>query len=168
MSSSQQVLSEAEEDLSWEPLVLTQEKMNRLWAKFSQIPAVFDDFTRGSPKAFFEIMVSKDAMFYEIGDEVGIASAVAIRPRLDAIVHLTFFDRRLKGREKVLTDIMHEVMTKFQLRRLTAAVPCNRRIMIRYLRRLGFREEGVMRDAYLTEGRYLDMVLFGLLKEELK
>jgi RimJ/RimL family protein N-acetyltransferase len=34
------------------------------------------------------------------------------------------------------------------------------------IRRLGFKREGVLRDHYFIEGRFLDDVIFSLLKEE--
>ena len=52
------------------------------------------------------------------------------------------------------------------LRRLTAGTPASNEAMCRCFRRLGFREEGRLRQQLLLRGSYEDHVLFGLLKEE--
>ncbi len=49
----------------------------------------------------------------------------------------------------------------------TGAFPDNHR-SIRVLRRLGFRTEGRARQDRRVEGRYLDLVLFGLLRREFR
>jgi RimJ/RimL family protein N-acetyltransferase len=49
----------------------------------------------------------------------------------------------------------------------TGAFPDNHR-SIRVLRRLGFRNEGRARQDVLVDGRYRDMVLFGLLRQQFR
>lgn len=52
------------------------------------------------------------------------------------------------------------------LRRLTAGTPASNEAMCRCFRRLGFGEEGRLRQQLLLRGQYEDHVLFGLLKDE--
>lgn len=52
------------------------------------------------------------------------------------------------------------------LRRLTAGTPASNEAMCRCFTRLGFKEEGRLRQQLLIRGKYEDHILFGLLAEE--
>lgn len=52
------------------------------------------------------------------------------------------------------------------LRRLTGGTPASNEAMCRCFQRLGFREEGRLRNQLLIRGRHEDHVLYGILKEE--
>jgi len=168
MSSSLPDPSRLPEDaLEWHPLVLTTEKIRSLWEKFQKFPIAFDDFTKGDMDHFIAGLMDRNSVFFEIGDELGLAAATAIRPRLDAFVHLIMFDLRLRGREDLFKNMIRYVVDEFALRRISAAVPENRGAAGALLKRLGFTEEGTLRKAFMSDGGYLDIKLFGILREEL-
>lgn len=158
-------------DLSWRLLVLTKEKLASLWEQFKEFPVAFDDVTKGDPQHFMKVMFDPTNIFYEIYNEddvtVGIASAASVRPRIDAVIHLTMFDRRLRGREELFRDILADLFNKAALRRVTAAVPGNRATTRKLLERLSFTHEGVLREAMPFEGQFVDVNIYGLLREEL-
>lgn len=54
------------------------------------------------------------------------------------------------------------------LRRLTGGTPASNEAMCRCFRRLGFEQEGRLRQHLLIRGKYDDHVLFGLLKDQLR
>jgi [ribosomal protein S5]-alanine N-acetyltransferase len=54
--------------------------------------------------------------------------------------------------------------TTLSLRRLTGGTPASNEAMCRCFRRLGFEEEGRLREQLLIRGKYEDHILFGLLK----
>ena len=78
-------------------------------------------------------------------------------------------DRSCWGRGYA-TDAIHTAcryaFDTLSLRRLTGGTPASNDAMCRCFRRLGFHEEGRLRQQLLIRGRYDDHVLFGLLKEE--
>lgn len=158
-------------DLNWRLLVLTKEKLASLWAQFKDFPIAFDDVTKGDPQHFMKVMFDPTNVFYEIYNQddvtVGIASAASVRPRLDAVIHLTMFDRRLRGREGLFRSILTDLFEKAALRRVTAAVPGNRATTRKLLERLGFVHEGVLREAMPMDGSFIDVGIYGLLREEL-
>lgn len=155
-------------DLEWRPLVLTREKIQSLWEKIQSFPEMFDDLSRKDSNAFMERLMDRNSLYWEIGDEVGLATATHIRPRVDAIVHLIMFDRRLRGREGILKEILADLFQLAQLRRVTAITPTDRTPTTRkLLERLGFVREGVMRDALLVDGKYFNLDVYGMLREEL-
>ena len=153
--------------LSWKPLVLTREKIASLWEKFKQFPVMFDDLTKGDYNLYINALMSPNSLFYEIGDEVGIAAATNINLRVDAVVHLIMFDRRLRGREEVILEILDDVFTRGRLARVTAAFPANRTTTRKLVERLGFAHEGTLRNGMLIDGLYEDVIIYGLLREEM-
>jgi RimJ/RimL family protein N-acetyltransferase len=148
--------------------VLTAEKVQSLWAKVQEFPIMFDHFSKGNPQQFMQTLLNRTNVFYEIGDEVGLASATAVRPKLDAVVHLIMFDRRLRGREQIFHEILEDLFDLAQLRRVTAVVATAKTPTTgKLLQRLNFTHEGTMRQAILVDEGYVDLDVYGLLREEL-
>lgn len=157
-----------EEKLTWEPLVLTQERVNELWLKMKDFPAAFDDFSSGDFDAFFRQLTSPRNVFLDIGDGRGLACGTNVRPRMDAALHLIMFDRRLRGREELFLEIIRAMFGQFRLRRMTAILANTARTGIKLVERLGFKHEGVMREAMLIDGKYVDVHVYGILREEVQ
>lgn len=127
---------------------------------------MFDDFGKGDFKGFLAKLSQKNNLFFDIANGTGLACAYAVRPGLDAVVHIIMFDRRLRGREGTFLEILGWMFDKLMLRRCTAMIPADARTGIRLAQRMGFVQEGSMRDAMLREGKLVDLELFGLLREE--
>jgi hypothetical protein len=159
--------SGASEPIGWEPLVLTPQKIYDLWRKISQFPIIFDDFGKGNYNDFINKLLNPMNAFADIGPGLGLGCILGIKPRLDATVHVVMFDRRLKGREPVFRDILRHCFEKLQLRRLTAIISEDAVLAVALVKRLGFTLEGTMRKAMLREGRYVNVYIYGLLREEL-
>lgn len=155
------------DQLSWKPLVLTKEKIASLWERFKQFPMMFDDLTKGNYNLYINALMSPNSLFYEVGDEVGIAAATNINLRVDAVVHLIMFDRRLRGREKIFLEILDDVFTRGQLARVTAAFPASRSTTRKLVERLGFVHEGTLRKGMLIDGAYDDVIIYGILREDM-
>jgi RimJ/RimL family protein N-acetyltransferase len=155
------------DQLEWHPLILTHEKIDSLWEKFQRFPIAFDDFTKGNKNEFIKMLLAPDSVFYEVGDEIGITAAVSIRIGLDAIIHVIMFDRRLRGRERIFLEMIADVMIRARLRRVTAAIPEDRHTARKLAERTGFTHEGTLRKATIRDGQYLDVGIYGLLREEL-
>jgi RimJ/RimL family protein N-acetyltransferase len=150
--------------------VLKAGKLEYLWERMRQFPQVFDDVIPRTFEAFKESMLSPMNQFYEFvqgEDVIGLAAATQVRPRLDASMHVLFFDRRLRGREGVLKEALRDFAKRAQLRRMTVVLPEDNRTAIKLTLRLGFKPEGVMRKAHLRDGIYRDYHIFGILREEL-
>lgn len=153
--------------MNWEPLVLTEQKVVDLWNQIRAFPMVFDDFSRDRYDLFVAKLFNPANVFVDIGPGLGLAAGVACTPRLDTVLHLVMFDRRLRGREPVFHEIMQFFFERLQLRRMTAMIADDCRTALRLVERLGFKHEGVMRQAMLKEGQYVDVYVYGILREEL-
>jgi len=148
-------------------LILTEQKIEDLWEKVQQFPQVFDDFSKGKKEVFVERLLSPSNIFIDIGDGLGLAAGFNVRPRVDAIIHLVMFDRRLRGRESTFLEVMKHFFDKLQLRRMTSLVTQDSPMTIRLAERLGFKHEGTMRHSVLRGGQFLDTHIYGMLREEL-
>ena len=105
-------------------------------------------------------------MIFEVGDLDGMVSVSDIVPKLHGNIHFIFFDRKLRGKEQVLTGIMKHVFEAVGLRRINGVIPADRVTGMSMLRRIGFTREGKMRFAHLMNGKYIDQYIYGILREE--
>ena len=62
----------------------------------------------------------------------------------------------------------HYAFETLSLRRLTAGTPSNNISMVKCFEKVGFQREGLLRKELLIKGEYVDKILFGTFKEELK
>ena len=154
------------EKWSWEPLVLTKPKIQYLWERAMEFPIVADDFTYGNFELFMNMLTSPSNLFYEIGDGVGLVSVTNVRPEMDGVFHFVMYDRHLRGKENALKEILLDVFRMARLRRLSCFIPADRETGMNLIRRLGFVHEGKLRDGFRRAGKYIDLDLFGLLREE--
>jgi ribosomal-protein-alanine N-acetyltransferase len=54
----------------------------------------------------------------------------------------------------------------FKLERATIIIVESSKAAIKFIRTLGFQQEGVLRRSFLFRGEYLNSIIFGILKEE--
>lgn len=155
------------DDLKWGPLVLTEHKLEDLWKKTQEFPQVFDDFSKGSYENFAAKFFVPQNVFIDIGPGLGLAAGFAVKPGLDAVLHLVMFDRRLRGREPLFKDIMSYFFKHLKLRRMTAMIAEDCVTAIKLVDRLGFKHEGCMKKSILRGGHLYDTHIFGILSEEL-
>jgi RimJ/RimL family protein N-acetyltransferase len=154
--------------LPYRQLVLSEEKIKSLWDKSLKFPVVFDDISYGDFKHFLATLASPKNVFFEIGDEQGLVCFTDVQPRLSAVLHFVFYDKKIRGKEITLRAILKDVCQMAQLHRVSALVPEDRGAVVKFVLRLGFKPEGWIREAYLRNGMFLNMGLFGLLESELK
>lgn len=156
-------LSSSPETFEWRPLVASKGKLEELWAKVQELPEIVSNEPQFSDaSSFFRSISHQRSVFYEVGDCVGMVSLLDVRPKLDALLKFVFFDRKLRGKELVVRDILDNAAHIFKLHRVTAIEPSKRETTCNFIMRCGFLLEGVMRHAYLDDGEYSDLAVFGL------
>jgi hypothetical protein len=165
-TSKKETSSESPPTLSWHPFRMTKESVEVLWKRLQEFPIVFDDFGKGDFDGFLGKLMHRDNMFFDIGPGLGLACAFAVRPKLDTVLHLVMFDRRLRGREGLFLEILGWLFQNLQLRRCTAMITDGNRTAINLVQRLGFQMEGRMRQSLLQDGNYKDIEIYGMLREE--
>ena len=169
-SSTQATTSEPSpvDVIRWQPLVLTPGKLEFLWKQFQRFPIAFDDFHRGNYDEFVKPFLAPQNVFVDIGPNLGLAAGFAVKPGLDAVLHLVMFDRRLRGREPLFKEIMRYFFDALKLRRMTAMLADDATTGVKLVERLGFHLEGTMRCAILRDGQYHDCLIYGIFREEVQ
>ena len=69
---------------------------------------------------------------------------------------------------KALNAAMHYAFDKMNLHRLEAEVYDFNEASIKLVEKLGFKKEGVLREAKYLEGKYYNIIRYGILKREFK
>lgn len=70
--------------------------------------------------------------------------------------------------QEAMRLIIDYAFSELRLHRLYARVARDNEASLKLFRQLGFTEEGTMREAMRREGRYIDLLFFGLLEQEYK
>lgn len=136
------------------------------WEQLQQFPIVFDDYNRGNIKSFYDKLLDPRNIILDIGPGKGIAAGFMVRPKLDMVLHLVMYDRRIKGREATYREMIRYFFDNLELRRMSAIIPEDARVSVKLVKRLGFSLEGTIRQGILRDGKYLDAYMYGILKEE--
>jgi RimJ/RimL family protein N-acetyltransferase len=99
---------------------------------------------------------------------VGVLLLTRIQPRLDALAHFAFFDRRLTGRQALLKNVMAQAFLDLDLQRLSVEIPEHLDALIRYTeKKLGFKPEGQRQHAFWdAESGWRDVTCLRLLRSE--
>ncbi len=181
MGATAPVLMEISElDLKGKPLLtvdrwdvcemkLSWEKVGLLWRKFSEHRSLFSDLTRGDFDNYVRLLLRPYTYYLEVyeGDELkGITSFEGLQAGVDASMHAMMFDRKPAEKLPVYQAIIKHMFAEFPLNRITATPPDIYFGTIRLLKKLGFKQEGVKREAVLLGGRWVNLVNMGILRSE--
>ena len=151
---------------------LTAEKVKELWEQASQFDVLFSDWTKGRIEPFLSALLSKNAVWFEFYDTievkpVGVAYVTQVHNGFDAVGHFTFWDKTAKGREPIVRNLMRRVFNTYDLHRMTAKIPVYQKGVLAFARRLGFEEEGRVREAVIYKENWNDLILLGIVRDEL-
>lgn len=158
-------------------LNFTPENLKRFWEVAKQFPTLYgreiltlDDFMN----MFFDKnpdgTITSRGLFWVIDDFVGIFYITDIRTDLsDAEVHYSFFDKRQRGREKLVKAMIKYVFDRYKFERLTAEIPNYiGQIPRHFALNVGFYFEGKKRKAAKYKGEKFDVSLYGILPSEVQ
>jgi len=168
------VLSEDNETYYLEPFQATKESLDYLWEKAGKYSFLFSDITREDRKRFDIAVLSPATIILTVYQKtdpgrraVGVVLADSIKPEWDAKIHYLFWDKRQKGRQRVLLVALKWLMKEFMLKRVTAEIMQYAYSALRRAKKIGFMLEGRKRAGTIWNGNYADVFLFGLLTDEI-
>lgn len=146
---------------------LTPEKFRWLWDQMAALKqrTMFDD--SATPEVFFAALSAPDAIHFDVFEgtkQVGVASIMGING-WSGIVHATYFDKRVRGREQPTRQLLQHVMRELNLLVLHAYTPMTHKASLVWIPRLGFSYDGVIRRAAIRGGIAIDNAVFSLLRE---
>lgn len=158
------------------PLIFTVENIKKFWEVAKKYPTLYGKEILADPQEFINIFLTKDdngnytssGLFWVVDDFIGVFYITDIRFDMsDALVHYSFFDRRQKGRVKLVKEMVKYVFNKYKFERLSAempnyALPASRHFVVD----CGFVYEGKKRKAASYKGDKFDVNLYGILPSE--
>jgi len=162
------------------PMIFTIENLTKYWQKASEYPTLFNTEIRSDFGKFASIFVDQDRQTFEIKgrglvwtvdteeeEMVGTFYMTEIDIPIQATVHFSFFDGRIRGRAPLAKALMKHVFEEYGFVRLNVEIPVYvKSAAFRFIDELGFIKEGRKRKAVRYADKYFDTVLFGILKEE--
>lgn len=151
---------------------LNAEKIRDLWVEIIKHPVLFGDEHGRNFDGFMAALLDPRGVWIEIyneqtGKPEGLAYMTDIVPGFDALGHFTVWDGKAREKEPIITEIMKWMMSRFDLRRITAEIPVYMKGVQRSALRLGFVEEGIKRKASYRSGEWHDKRIMGILREDI-
>lgn len=158
------------------PMSLHPDNLQKFWEHSKQFKTLFssdvksfNDFMNlivdGGPDGYTPI---PKGLFWVIDDFVGVFYMTRIEVGKDALVHYSFFDRRHKGRHRLVYEMLKYVFKRYEFNRLSVEIPMYvTEHTFKFVERIGFRVEGRKRKAALFDNALFDVKLFGLLRSDI-
>jgi RimJ/RimL family protein N-acetyltransferase len=149
--------------------VLTLDRMQFLWHKLREFDVLFNDHVQGDFEAFVQhFIVQVDGEYRASGlmwdvDDVGMFLVNDIKPAISASAHFVFWDRKFSGREELCREMVKYGMEEFQLKRVQVEVPLYARKTMSAVERIGFVQEGRLRDTTLYKGEWFDSNIYSMI-----
>jgi RimJ/RimL family protein N-acetyltransferase len=116
---------------------------------------------------------SNNQRFMIINEEntaIGMANLVSINFKDGNAEHGLLLDEQYRGKGygySVVSAIMHYAFNELRLNRLeTTIIAHNEASLNLFLNKCGWRKEGVLRNWYFRQGKFIDKIYLGILKEE--
>jgi RimJ/RimL family protein N-acetyltransferase len=120
------------------------------------------------PKLFIERMTGdRSSWFLEVG-EIGLIYFTQVLPYHSATMHVLFWDGKLpKQRIAIVQQGLKMAFKTLDLLRVGVTFRWNNTAFKRFLKDAGFVYEGTVRRGWIDHEGAHDMLLFGVIKEEL-
>lgn len=158
------------------PAEFTLVDLERLWERMHKLKMGLDDvptwdlfllWVQAARPVWFEAIRVSDGM------EVGLIYLSDFLPMwvggpgyVQARFHALAWDSDAATRMPVLQALIPELFRLFRLHRLEAQVPLNKGGTIRVAKKLGFKEEGVLREVRRYHGQWWSVLVLSLLDRE--
>ena len=149
----------------WREMVCTPENILMIWERMNEFPIIFDDSVRGNFKEFLSDFYDPHSIILLTGD-YGIVRVSKILIGREAEIHLFFWDRKFKNRDKDCRQALKWLFEKMKLERASILIPGKVVNTFTFVKAVGFTHEGLIRKSWLYEGRFLNVHVFGVLREE--
>ena len=140
-------------------------KLIWLWEKFAPYDALWADDKMRDPEVFQRRFLDKSTVTLET--EGGLMMLERMLPGVRGEVHFMFWDHKLSARTELLKDCVLWAFLSFDLERLETFVADYARAVRRFVEeKLGFTYEGTLRHRVKHQGRFIDMKVYSILRNE--
>ena len=140
---------------------------------------LISDHVPKNMQGFIRTMVGSFSLWFEMvrtdsGENVGFIYLTDMCPSLtekrylSATIHAVTWDSKASPRLDLAKRFLVNLFRMFKFHRLQMVIPCNRGGAIRMAKRLGFKDEGVMRSSVSYKGIWFNTLLLSLLEGEVE
>ncbi len=161
------------------PFVFNKENGIRFWEEASKFPKIFNSISTESAPQFLDAFFKWDelrqtataeSLLWVVDDFVGIFSLTNIYHPDDALMHFTFFDKRIRGREELVREMLRYVFITYGFHRLSAEIPAySSEVLLKFITgKVGLALEGRKRKAVPFHDNRADLLLYGITKEDVE
>ena len=144
--------------------------------KFFEAKILSDDITRDL-LGFLSYAAQPNMLWFEIYEtetdaSVGFISlsdmlrSFAEDRIISATWHAVVWDAKAAPRRDIATRFIKWAFDTFRLHRLNAMIPLNRGGVARFAKRIGFQEEGILRQARRYNGEWYGVLMLSILETE--
>lgn len=154
---------------------MTWPKLRLIWEQLQQFRTLFSDLTKGDLDNFLRYVGQESTLWLEIWEAkrpktapelIGLFMCENLHRIVDIDAHVLFFDRDVAGRTSVCKAIVAWLFATLPIQRITVQPSQLAYAAIRLVRNMGFKQEGKKRQALLLGGKWIDVYIFGLTRQE--
>lgn len=154
------------------PCRLTVEKFNFFYNKISQFKTLLNEDIDTFEKFVARFMYQDEAgqlypkgLIWEV-DDVGLLFLTEIKPLFEAQAHFVFWDKRFRGRKRLILEMLAYVFHEYKFHRIVVEVPLYAKKTMNAVEAVGFVKEGRKREAVRHDGMWFDVNLYSILESE--
>lgn len=164
-------------DRSVYKMPLSRESLLEFWKRARKYSNLFTREINDNFNTFVSLFIEEKGdgsiegkgLLYRVDDYVGIFYMTEIDSPNDALVHFTFLDGRIRGRDELAKGMLKYVFQTYGFRRVSAHVPMYVvPAALEFVERVGFKKEGRKRKCVMHKGEWFDMMQFGILSTEVQ
>lgn len=158
-------------------LAWSLEKVENYWERISKFP-IFSDDVEKSQQGFLNFVLNSGAIWYEIVDGesnsvIGLMYLTDIKVAhtqrmTEATWHSMVWDATVGPRKPIAKAAIAAMFRIYGFHRLRAEIPTHFGGVIRMAKKLGFKEEGRLREAKEYKGIWFDSVILSILASEVE
>jgi len=145
----------------------TTEKLIKIAQYLYRTNGRYDDTVAAmSAQELGEVVLASVPTTLEVGDFGAVVTFFPYRPGHEAAIHVAAWDPTLFRRPQLGRAILRFAFKKWDLRRIYALIPEPNRLANRLAKTMNLQPEGRIRHAFVYNGRPVDGMLWGILREE--
>lgn len=157
------------------PVQLSLENLQIMWQQFSKFRTIIGHEVKGDFWKFVSLFVTlkegqeaeANGLYWRVDDFVGMFYLTDFEVGADALLHYTFFDRGLKGRQPLIVRMLDYIFGRYDFERVSVEIPLYASpYTFVAVEELGFVKEGRKRQSRLFDGKLFDVNYYGMLRSE--
>lgn len=128
-----EVLCKEKKEVIWRQVSIMPRTISRIMEVVDLMRQVSNFLPGDNP---YSVFTDENSTFFQV-DNVGLIAVIPIEDMLHC--HITFWDRRLRGRERLCRSLAEFVVGTTK-KLLYTAIPEGNRVVLEFARRVGFKE----------------------------